>query len=451
MDEHKLRYWKMYPLGLMYCLLLFLLSALLDSTENILNGMKVILFTNDTLITDYFASAGVGAALFNSAIIVATTLFTLWVARDPLNGFTIAVLGLMSGFALFGKNLLNSLPILLGGWLYARYQKHDFQRYVNATLLSTCLGPIVSFICFSGGGIWSFLTGMLVGVLIGFVLPSLSSYTFKLQNGMNLYNMGFACGLFGMIVVAILSSLKRTPQSALFWATGYNLPFAILLSLLCVFFIVAGLFFCKRPPWAAWAGYRELLKSSGRAPSDYLRAYGSSATLINMGVNGLIATGYILLIGGDLNGCTIGGILTIIGFSGYGKHARNIAPILVGMTLGGLVMDWHLTDPASQIACLFCTTLAPISGYFGWQYGILAGFLHSCLVLKTGGPVHGLNLYNNGFSGGIIAIVLYPTLTAIARHRKAVLQDEDYFDIAEGDTPTPPPDLNDPQEPEGAD
>lgn len=451
MEERKLRYWKIYPLGLAYCLLLFLLAVLLDSPDRILNGMKRILFSNGTLITDYFALAGAGAALFNSALVVSTTLLLLWMARDPLNGFTIAVLGLMSGFALFGKNLLNSFPILLGGWLYARYQKHDFQRYVNATLLSTCLGPIVSFICFSGGGFWSFPAGMLAGVLIGFVIPSLSAYTFKIQNGMNLYNMGFACGLFGLIAAAILSSLRRTPQPAFLWGTGYNELFAALLTLLCLFFIVTGLFFFGCPYWAAWAGYRKLLRSTGRAPSDYLRAYGSSATLVNMGINGLIATGYILLIGGDLNGCTIGGILTVIGFSGYGKHARNIAPVLAGMTLGGMVMDWGLGDPASQMACLFGTTLAPISGYFGWPYGILAGFLHSCLVRTTGGPVHGLNLYNNGFSGGVIAIVLYPILTAVARRRKAVLQDEDYFDIAEEDTPTPPPDLNDPHEPEGAD
>ena len=36
-----------------------------------------------------------------------------------------------------------------------------------------------------------------------------------------------------------------------------------------------------------------------------------------------------------------------------------------------------------------------------------------------------MNLYNNGFSGGLIAIVLYPTITAIARHRRHKLRDED--------------------------
>ena len=71
-----------------------------------------------------------------------------------------------------------------------------------------------------------------------------------------------------------------------------------------------------------------------------------------------------------------------------------------------------------QLAGLFGTTLAPIAGHFWYNFGVLAGFIHSALVLQTGGPVAGLNLYNNGFSGGLIAIVLYPTLTAIVRHRR---------------------------------
>ena len=91
--------------------------------------------------------------------------------------------------------------------------------------------------------------------------------------------------------------------------------------------------------------------------------------------------------------------------------------------------------PALQLAGLFGTTLAPVAGHFGPVCGILAGFIHSALVLQTGGPVAGLNLYNNGFSGGLIAIVLYPTLTAIIRHRRPKLRDADYYDLFEADQP----------------
>ena len=108
---------------------------------------------------------------------------------------------------------------------------------------------------------------------------------------------------------------------------------------------------------------------------------------------------------------------------------------MIGVILGSFVMHWSLDDSAVQLACLFCTTLAPVSGYFGWPYGVLAGFLHASVVLYTGTPVAGMNLYNNGFSGGLIAIVLYPTLTAIIRHRRPKLRDADYYDLFEADQP----------------
>ena len=101
-------------------------------------------------------------------------------------------------------------------------------------------------------------------------------------------------------------------------------------------------------------------------------------------------------------------------------------------------MHWSLTDSAVQLACLFCTTLAPISGYFGWPFGILAGFIHASVVLYTGSPVAGMNLYNNGFSGGLVAIVLYAVILSAVRHRKPEIQNEDYFDIVTHDEPMLP-------------
>ena len=50
-----------------------------------------------------------------------------------------------------------------------------------------------------------------------------------------------------------------------------------------------------------------------------------------------------------------------------------------------------------------------------------------------------MNLYNNGFSGGLVAVVLYPCILAIARKRKPVLQEKDYFTQMEEDAPITPP------------
>ena len=441
MDSSNLhsRYEIMYPILLGYAVLLLIAGLLMGDPRQALDGLSKIVLTEDALITDYVLVAGPGPALINSGLVTLISVFILHSSRIPFNGMTSVVIGLMSGFSLFGKNFVNIWPILFGTWLYAKSRKEPFGKYAPIGLMATALAPVVSYIALDNG--WGTLeAGILVGVVIGFLMPSLSAYTYKVQNGMNLYNVGFACGLVAFICVPLISSMGADPTVHYRWAKGYDILFAPALAIFCIGLIFSGLFLCHKPVWAAWAGYRRLLQTSGRAPSDYVRMFGAAPVLINTGVNGLIGMTFLLCVGGDLNGPTIGGILTIMGFSSFGKHAGNIIPVMAGVFLGGVVMHWSLSDSAVQLACLFCTTLAPISGYFGWPYGILAGFLHSSVVLYTGSPVAGMNLYNNGFSGGLVAIVLYPTIIAVARRRKPTLQDEDYLDLLENDSPVTPPD-----------
>ena len=425
----------MLPASALFGLALILFGLCQGPPECILSGLRTIITMEDVLITDYIAVAGIGAAFVNAGMVTLISAAILWLLDDTPNGATMVTIGLMSGFALFGKNIANIWPILGGTALYALVQGEGLSRHVNVALRTTALSPVVSFLAVRFHP-W---LGVAAGLLIGFVTPPVAEHAHRVQNGMNLYNVGFACGLAALICVPLMASLGADPTTYYRWAEGYDLHFGIMLGALCVMLIVGGLFFANKPIWAAWAGYRRLLQTSGRAPSDYLRMFGPAPVVINAGVNGLIGMAYILLTGGDLNGPTVGGILTIMGFSAFGKHAFNILPVMAGVALGSVVMDWSLTDSAVQLACLFCTTLAPIAGYFGWGYGVLAGFLHSSVVLYTGSPVAGMNLYNNGFSGGLIAIVLYPTILAIARHRKPVLQEEDYFEQLEGDRPVIPP------------
>ena len=427
------RYKKVFPAAVAFSVVLMLLGVALDA-PGVLPGLLRIITVQDLLITDYMQVAGIGAAFVNAGLVTLFSILIIKLSGDPFNGFTLVEMGLMAGFSLFGKNIVNIWPVIFGTWLYARYQKEPFAKYASVSLLATSLAPLVSYLAV-GSTHASLPLGLAAGILIGFVLPSLSAYTYKIQNGMNLYNMGFACGLLAMMIVPILIAFGDYPDSVLFWSTEYSVTLSVVLGLLCIAFILLGLFAAGVPVWAAWAGYRRLLSTTGRSPSDYLRMFGPGPVLINMGVNGLIGMGYIVLVGGELNGPTLGGIFTIMGFSAFGKHALNILPILAGVALGAYGMHYTPDYPSLQLAGLFGTTLAPIAGHFGWPFGILAGFIHSALVLQTSGPVAGLNLYNNGFSGGIIATVLYPTITAIVRRRRPHLRDEDYYDLFEETSP----------------
>jgi hypothetical protein len=109
--------------------------------------------------------------------------------------------------------------------------------------------------------------------------------------------------------------------------------------------------------------------------------FGAAPVLINMGVNGLVATAYILLIGGDLNGATLGRHLTVIGFSAYGKHAANILPVMCGVS--------SAAPSSTTMSTLLPFSSPPLRHHpgphrrvFGWPYGVLAGFLHSAVVLR---------------------------------------------------------------------
>ncbi|MBR3640741.1 MAG: DUF1576 domain-containing protein [Oscillibacter sp.] len=432
MHEH---YKPIFPATLAFSLALIVTGFLADGPAAVFAGLKRIVLTQDLLITDYILLAGVGAACVNVGLVTLCSMLLLRLSKDPFNGYTIVEMGLMAGFSFFGKNVFNIWPIILGTWLYSKYQKEPFSRYASVALLATAVSPLVSYVALGEHWWYRLPLGVLTGVFIGFVLPPLSVYTYKIQNGMNLYNMGFACGLFALMVVPVFTAFNLRPNTANYWATGYNLPLGVACGLLCGVLILFGFFGVGLPAWAVWAGYRRLLTTTGRAPSDYLRMFGAGPVRVNMGVNGLIGMGYILLIRGDLNGPTLGGILTIMGFSAFGKHARNILPVMLGAAIGAYGMRFHPNYPNLQLACLFGTTLAPIAGHFGWPFGVLAGFIHSALVLQTGGPVAGMNLYNNGFSGGLIAIVLYPVLTAILRHRRPTLRDEDYLDVFEESAP----------------
>lgn len=431
------RYAKILAPMLVFSLGWIALGFVLDSPSGVLEGMRTIFFSTDMLITDYMETAGMGAAFVNAGLVCLLSLALLYFSDDPVNGFTIVVMSLMAGFALFGKNLLNITPIIIGTWLYSRVKREPFSKYVSISLLATSLAPMVSYLAFDEEMPLP-VAAVLVGLLIGFVMPPLAAYTFRIQNGMNLYNAGFACGILGMVLVPVLTALDHGPEKVLFWATGHNVGLGLGLCAVCLALILYGL---VRGGRQAVQHYWTLLHTSGRAPSDYLRAFGAPAICINMGVNGLLAGLYIVLVGGDLNGPTLGGIITVMGFSAYGKHAFNIVPVMLGVLVGNVMNNVPMDYPSMQLAGLFGTTLAPIAGVFGWPFGILAGLLHSSVVLHAGSALEGMNLYHNGFSGGLLTIVLYPILTAVVAHRKPTLQEEDYYDLFEDDSPLTTQDL----------
>ncbi|MFT9495936.1 DUF1576 domain-containing protein [Anaerosolibacter sp.] len=386
---------------------------LTDSPSKIATGLYRIIVTPDILITDYMAVGGIGAAFINSGLLTLVTVYSFYRLKINLTGASLSTIWIVSGFALFGKNIFNVWFIILGVWLYAKYQRDKFTKYVYIAFLGTSLAPIITQVMF-GLNLPRHLgipLGILIGLSIGFILPALAPYLMKFHQGFNLYNIGFTAGILGTIISSLFRSYGLSSQGQMIWATGYNPILSKFLIILFLSMIVFS-FGLNRRVHIEW---KNILDYSGRLVSDFVLLEGFAPTLFNMGIGGIISTIYVLVIGADLNGPTVGGIFTIVGFSAFGKHIKNMLPIVCGVFIGSLTKTWHIADPAIVLAALFGTTLAPIAGEFGWRYGILAGFLHSSVVLNVGYLHSGFNLYNNGFSGGIVAAILIPIIEALRK------------------------------------
>lgn len=402
-----------YRILLFYFSCFIIFAFTIDTPTSILIGLKNIILQPDILITDYLDISGIGASFVNSATLCIIYILILIKLKIRLNGSIVAGLFTVSGFSLFGKNLLNVWPLFLGTWLYSKYQKEPFSNYILVALFGSTLSPAVSQLSFSGHFETStgLIIGISLGIFMGFILPPISSYCLRIHEGFNLYNSGFAAGIIGTFIMSILRSFGINFEQRLLWSTKYTtVLFGFLLALFLSMILIG--FYLND---FSLKNLDEIYKHSDKSNSDYYSIYGEGSCFINMGILGLIFMTYILIVKGPLNGPVIAGIFTIVGFGAFGKHRKNTIPVAFGTVIAGLLNIWPINSPNMLLATLFSTTLAPIAGYFGPVYGIIAGFLHTCLVMNIGQLHAGLNLYNNGFSGGFVAIILVPIITSLKK------------------------------------
>jgi len=391
----------------------FICFGLIVGNISIPEQMFKIIMSPDYLIADYFEIAGIGGAFLNSGLLMMIfTLFFKLLKVSP-SGVSIAAVMTIGGFALFGKNVFNVWPVVLGVLLYTLMVGENIKTYLYVAYFGTALAPFTTHLVISRG---FDLIGFIIVIFIGFLLPPLASFSLTLHRGYNLYNVGFTAGLLGIILGAILKAYNLEPPAQFYWHTENQVLLSIFVYGIFISILLFGL---KLNNWTI-NDYKRLFRYSGKLITDFPLLENEAVTFINMGVLGLFGTTYVLLVGSELNGPTIGGIMTLAGFGAFGKHPKNIAPIIIGIFIGAITNAQPISSASMVLAVLFGTTLAPITGEFGAFWGIVAGFLHSALVLNTSFLHHGLNLYNNGLSGGLVAMFLLPLIEAVKTITKNV-------------------------------
>jgi len=401
-----------------------LIAFIVDTPANIMEGFIAIIMSRSILITDYVAIGGVGAAMLNIGIVgLAGTSMMLRIGVKP-TGLNIMGLWLSIGFAFFGKNVFNMIPLTFGVWLFAKYCRKPFSDYYLAALLVATLSPTISEIAFMGrlSPLVEIPLGIAMGFGVGFIFPVISAESVKTHNGFNLYNMGFSGGLIATVLSTLFRNFGVEVERGTGLSYGHNAFFAILMYGIAVYMLLLGFL-------SDW-GVKDLLKTemknirgffkihshSGKLTTDFYHMYGNSI-YINMAVLCALGTTVVLIMGGDLNGPNLAGILTMAGFGSLGKHFKNVMPIMIGAIISSYANNWVnsgeisliLTDPNTYlIMILFSSGLAPFAGEHGLGWGIVAGFLHVNVASYIGDLNMGLNLYNNGFAASFVVMFLLP-------------------------------------------
>lgn len=391
---------------------LAVMGLALDGPTQTLKGFLHLQVRGARLIND-FTQAGAGSAMFNAALVGLVGLIIVFFSTISLSGPTIAAIFTMVGFGFFGKTPLNALPIIGGVWIAARLAHKTLGSYSLIALFGTALGPVVTFIMFEMGLPLSLSIplGLFSGLVAGFILPGVARSMLQLHQGYNLYNTGFSCGFIGLFLSGLLIASNKMEPITIIWNTANESALVLFIPILSLFLILSALII------DGFSHIRETIQAlfklqnlSGRLPTDLFDAGTAGSALINMALLGLVSSLYVALVKAPFNGPVIGGILTVMGFGGFGKTLKNIWPVVAGVVLATLVFGKQLSDPGPILAALFCTTLAPIAGQFGIVAGIVAGFIHLFMVETTAVWHGGLDLYNNGFAGGLTASLIMAML-----------------------------------------
>ena len=99
-----------------------LFGLLVDPLNQVWDGFLAILTSPSNLITDYFEVGGIGATFVNAGLLMLINAMAIKRFSTKITGPLVAALFTVMGFAFFGKNLYNSIPITLGTLLYSQYR-----------------------------------------------------------------------------------------------------------------------------------------------------------------------------------------------------------------------------------------------------------------------------------------------------------------------------------------
>ena len=383
---------------------------------------------------------------------------------NSVNSGTVAAFFLTVGFSSWGMNVINMLPLMLGMQVYALIKKKKPAQMMNLGIFATAIAPIMSEVMLRWPGypaakdaagkalensLGAGVVNMAIqptGIIIAFVIAILFCLFYvpmcaKAPNfhfGCDLFNAGPPAGFLCLMIIGFILRVPNIGGVAFNTTTVQNGPgvvkFAergidpqllftfVLVSYIVVFAIcfILGMMLDKN----ALKNYGKLIRDSGYG-SDFIDKFGIGATLINFAVYGLFIVAFYTCMKFFFGAAWAGGVTGVV-WCAYtwvaaGAHPLNVLPIGIGYIITSLISTSLAPDPtkleasrlgmhhvAILIAFSYSTGMAPISGKYGFIWGIVAGMMHFAIVTLIPLQYNFFNFYNGGFTAGVVAFVLIP-------------------------------------------
>lgn len=394
-------------------LIMIILAFIFNTPKEVFVGYKNILLSSSILTTDYIAIGTLGGALVNAASILILNLVILRLLNLRMSGLIYAALYMILGFSFFGKNILNSLPIYIGIYLYAFLNKIPVKNLVISLLFSSGISPLVSYLIFGFDLAYyiSIPLGIGAGIVAGLMVPAISSHTIKFHQGYNLFNVGFSLGIISLAFNGVLRAFSLRASEISILSNDHNLFLYLFVAILALVLLIAGIILNPK----SFKMIPDLYKRSGRLVSDYIRDYGVSIVMINQASLLTFEILICLIFKIELNGAIFGTILAVSGFAGAGLHLKNTSFVMLGAILMCLITKTNITSTSIIIGILFSAGVAPIAGRYGIVAGIIAGMLHIAILPLCRSFQGGYDLYNNGFCAGFVACILIAIIEAFKK------------------------------------
>ncbi len=397
-----------------------------------LSGLGAIIASPTKSSTNFFSVGGFAASFLNMGLVglACTTLYHITGAK-PNNVSTLAFL-LTLGFCTWGIHILNMWFTIAGVVLFGLIRKEKMGGLVNAMLFTTGLAPMISDMLVRypnaeavGFNVLGVVLALVVGLITGVLIAAGLSHSPNVHKGFNLFSAALPVGMatFAMNGVFYKAMGIDAPggvgDSAVVSWGAVNIFCIALFGLCIVFALLMG---CS--PKEYW----KLLKNTDQV-GNVSGTLGNATFLMNVGVYGLFIVGYYNLVGATFNGVVLGLIFCTLCTCNSGSRPTNVWPIMAGYVAASFLFGWlssllggnfsmAINAPAILVGVCYANGLSPICDKYGWRYGFLAAMLHYCIVTLVPGLHGGFCLYNGGFTGIFVCIVLVPVLEKLCKTRQ---------------------------------